>query len=264
MSEDQDDPFSRDGGHPAISWATRDETGSIRNLPVGTRQGGTVIELPKKLQARDYDTKQPDVWPDGNPKMTVVTVLDCPDGTKRGLWAAIPSSMFTAIRDAIAATGGTPIALGDQLWATISQYKPNEDKSKAPQKIFTVELTRGAGAFATATPAPSTLPPATAAAPPPPPPPVPVAVTPPPPPPPPVAPPPPPPPPAPPVDVHAAERASYLANGWTVELLAAHHPHLLPPSATSAVAAAASPASPESKAEALAKLSAEDRALLNI
>lgn len=252
MTDQNDDPFSRDGGHPSISFATRDETGSIRNLPVGTRLGGTVCELPKKIQARNYDTKQPDVWPDGNPKMTVVTVLDCPDGVKRGLWAPIPSSMFQAIADAIAATGGHPIDLGDQVWATITSYKPNEDKSKAPQKIFAVDLIRGAGAFVTAT------------VPPPPPPPAAVALTPPPPPPPPppavIAPPPPPPP----ADPHAAERASYLGNGWTLELLAQHHPHLLPPKATPAVAAAASPASPESKAEALAKLSAEDRALLGI
>ncbi len=113
MTTTHNDPFASTGA-PSVSF---------NNMPVGTSYTGTVLELPAMVQARDFETGNPATWPDGNPKMTVVTKLSI-DGEERSLWAPKPSAMFAAISDAQKAAGAA-LAIGGTLTVTYTGDKPN-------------------------------------------------------------------------------------------------------------------------------------------
>lgn len=251
MSEN---PFDKEGGHPVISFAARDEMGNMVSKPKGTKIGGRVVEAPKLVQQRNFNTKQPDWWDaeKTQPKMAVVTALDV-NGVTMSLWAKKPSDLFAAINTVMNATGGGPIAIGDELFVELVGATMGDDPNKAPAKNYVAHLTRGAGAFAgeaaapaaAAVPAPP-APPAAVPAPP-------AAV------------------PAPPAPVAVwagqAERDAFLAAGWTAEQIASHHPHLVPPVASAVPAPPAAPAAAapvDARAAALAAMSPADRELLNL
>jgi hypothetical protein len=113
MTTPYNDPFASTGA-PSVSFD---------KAPVGTTYTGTVLELPAMVQARDFETGNPATWPDGNPKMTVVTKLSV-DGEERSLWAPKPSAMFAAIADAQKAAGAA-LAIGGTLTVTYVGDKPN-------------------------------------------------------------------------------------------------------------------------------------------
>lgn len=132
MSEQN--PFEG-GGAPAISFAERDEYGNLKSKPVGTKYTGTIVETPKVVQSRDYDTGKPATWPDGNPKWSVVIGLEI-NGEKHSLWAPKPSSMFKAIQDALTVNGKVQAAaLGGTLSIELSGFQKTEG-GKAPQKLY--------------------------------------------------------------------------------------------------------------------------------
>lgn len=143
-----DDPFA--GGESRASVSFKDK-------PVGTSYTLKVTEAPSMVQARDYQSGQPAYWPDGNPKMTVVTgVVDTTTGEELNLWAAKPSALFRAIGDA-QKQAGAKIAAGGTLTVTFSGEKPNENPKMNAQKLYTVTY-QAPDAFsdqaqATATPA---------------------------------------------------------------------------------------------------------------
>lgn len=241
-----DNPFDKEGGHPVISFSSRDEMGNMVSKPKGTKIGGRVVEAPKLVQQRDFNTKQPAWWDaeKTQPKMAVVTAVDV-NGTTMSLWAKKPSDLFAAINKAMNDTGGSAISIGDSLFVELVGATQGDDPAKAPAKNYVAHLVRGAGAFA-AEAAPASVP-------------APPAAT-------------PPPPPAPPAAAWAgqAERDAFLAAGWTAEQIAQHHPHLVPPVAVAAPPAPAGPPPPpaapavDARAQALANMSAEDRALLGL
>ena len=113
MTTTHNDPFASTSA-PSVSF---------NNVPVGTSYTGTVLELPAMVQARDFETGNPATWPDGNPKMTVVTKLSV-NGEERSLWAPKPSAMFAAISDAQKAAGAA-LAIGGTLTVTYIGDKPN-------------------------------------------------------------------------------------------------------------------------------------------
>ena len=61
-----DDPLSYDKA-PSLSF---------KDAPVGTVFTGTITRAPKLVQARDFDSGTPKTWPDGNPVMSVVIMLE--------------------------------------------------------------------------------------------------------------------------------------------------------------------------------------------
>ncbi len=125
------DPFAGGESHPSLSF---------KDAPFGTTYQGTVVELPTLMQGRDFDTGDPAVWSDGNPKMVVCTTLDI-GGDKWNLWAAKPSSMFSAIKDAQAAAG-MQIAVGGILRVTYTHDEPNGKNPKLnPAKQYTAVYT---------------------------------------------------------------------------------------------------------------------------
>ena len=115
MSYDNNaDPFAQRPSYPAVSFD---------NKPRGTRYRCKVIDLPELVQARNFESRERDFWPDGNPKMAAVISVEV-NGEKMSLWAPKPSSMFAAIADA-QTDAGARIAVGG--WLEVEHYddKPN-------------------------------------------------------------------------------------------------------------------------------------------
>lgn len=132
MSFDND-PFASDST-PAISF---------KNAAIGEAVTGVVAELPKMVQATDFDSGKPAFWDNGNPKMTVVTTLDV-GGELRGLWAPKPSAMFAAF-GAAQKELGRKVQLGDVVTVAYIGERANEKNPRLnPQKLYDVSIRAGA------------------------------------------------------------------------------------------------------------------------
>lgn len=124
MSED---PFAVQERYPSVSW---------KNAKKGTTIDGIVIETPKQVQARDFETGEPAFWDDGNKKMTVVVGLQLQDGEKRSLWCPVPSAVFAAVAEAQKKSGEL-IAEGGRLRVKFVDEEPNAKNPKLnPKKLF--------------------------------------------------------------------------------------------------------------------------------
>jgi len=154
------DPFASEST-PAVSF---------KGAPVGTSFTLVVLEAPTVVQSRDFETGKPASWPDGNPKMSVVTkVVNQATGETLSLWAAKPSAMFAALAEATKATG-KPLEVGGTLVVTYTGDKPNDNPRLNAQKLYSATYTppAPADAFAAADPwgaAPAAQPAAVAAPP---------------------------------------------------------------------------------------------------
>lgn len=124
-----DDPFEQQERYPSISW---------KNAPKGTTIDGTVIEAPKEVQGRDFESGEPAYWDkeQTQPKMTVVVGLQLADGEKRSLWCPRPSAIFAAVAEA-QKDAGERISEGGRLRVRLTGFKPNEKNPKLnDQKLF--------------------------------------------------------------------------------------------------------------------------------
>jgi len=136
-----DDPFAQSPKRPSISF---------RDASIGTVISGKVVEAPKLVQARDFESGEPAFWDDGNPKMTVVVGLEV-NGEERNLWAPKPSALFTAIGEAQQAAGKR-LDVGDILHVKFVEERPNEKNPRLnPQKIYAAKIEAG-DVFAQAAP----------------------------------------------------------------------------------------------------------------
>lgn len=129
MTAPQHDPFGESDA-PAYSW---------KDKPVGHVVTLVVGETPKQVQSRDFKTKKPAVWDDGNPKYSVV-INGTIDGEEYGLWMNKPSAMFGAIKEATKAAGKKGITPGDVLMVKFTGTKPTDGD---PQKLYAAKLTPG-------------------------------------------------------------------------------------------------------------------------
>ncbi len=92
------------------------------------------------MQSRDFETGEAAKWPDGNPKMSVVTTLRV-NGEERGLWAKKPSALFAAIGEA-QKKAGQLIRIGGTIRVTYTGDVPNAKNPRLnPQKQYAVEYT---------------------------------------------------------------------------------------------------------------------------
>lgn len=131
MTEQYDDPFATRESHPAVSF---------NNKPIGTRYVCKIIDPPTTVQSRDFETGERATWPDGNPKMSVVTGVEV-NGEKMSLWAAKPSAMFAALADA-QTNAGARFAVGGTLVVEYVGDKPNEKNPRLnPAKQYAVTYT---------------------------------------------------------------------------------------------------------------------------
>ena len=121
------DPFDAPEKHPAVSW---------KNVPFGTTVHYTIRTLPKNVQGRDYDTGEPAVWDNGDPKMVTVMELETAAGEIRSLWCNKGTAMFAALVDAQKAAGAR-FEIGGRLSITITGEVQNPAKPKLnPAKQF--------------------------------------------------------------------------------------------------------------------------------
>lgn len=125
MSQSWVDPFAGGTSVPSVSW---------KGAPIGATVQMQVTEPAELVQSRNFETGQPESWPDGNPKMSAV-VKGMVNGELRSIWAQKPSSMFRAIADAQQAAGQS-IGPGGVLTVRLVGEKPNENPRLHPQKLF--------------------------------------------------------------------------------------------------------------------------------
>lgn len=114
---------------------------SFKDATPDTMYTGIITGRPKLVQSRDFETGQPKTWPDGNPVMSVVIMLDV-DGEARSLWAQKPSSMFAALVAAQKAAGGQPMEEGGTLYVKFTGTVPNSKNPKLnPAKQYAAKYT---------------------------------------------------------------------------------------------------------------------------
>ncbi len=93
----------------------KSETVSWAKVPVGGIVHGILEGPARQLQSRDFKTKLPATWPDGNPKYSAVVNLTV-DGKSMAIWAEKPSALFRALAEALDGAGGAKFAKGGELW----------------------------------------------------------------------------------------------------------------------------------------------------
>jgi hypothetical protein len=111
---------------------------SFKDAKVGTVVTIKVTSPAKLVQQRDFKTKEPATWPDGNPKMAAVINGEV-NGEPRSLWAPKPSAMYVAIA-AAQKEAGKRIDAGDTLAVKFTGTKPTDGD---PQKLYAAKLTPG-------------------------------------------------------------------------------------------------------------------------
>lgn len=122
---DMHDPFYVPDKAKPISWA---------DAPVGAK---VVIKLDgpaAKVRARDYETNEPDSWPDGNPKFNAVLTGEV-KGQRRSLWSPIPSALFYALAKA-QDDAGEHFAAGGELTVEFVGTTPNKNPRFKPSRQF--------------------------------------------------------------------------------------------------------------------------------
>jgi len=136
---------------------------SFKDQPYGFFYEGVVIDAPKKVQSRDFETGNLAYWDDGQPKMSVVVgikVTACSDpaqvGEERSIWVAKGSNMYSAVAAAQRAGGGR-VRKGGTIRVTFDSERPNEKNPKLNQiKQYVVTWTEPDGfAEPDSTPAPA-------------------------------------------------------------------------------------------------------------
>lgn len=122
---DDADPFAGGDKVPSLSF---------KDKPEGTFYTGIVTEKPTMVQSRNFDTGEPDHWPDGKPKMSAVVRFKVGE-EEFSIWAQKPSSMFTAIAEA-QREAGARIEVGGTLTVKHDSSEANSDAKKNARKIY--------------------------------------------------------------------------------------------------------------------------------
>lgn len=141
-NEDWEDPFDQEAV-PSLSF---------KDAPIGKEFRFKVLKRAEMVQSRDYDTGDPAFWPDGNKKMSAVLKIevlaerltkngkpgpwrDSEQEGERAIWAAKPSSMFTALATAQRDAGAKfePGGVGTVKFTAEEEHK---DKKKNAIKQY--------------------------------------------------------------------------------------------------------------------------------
>jgi hypothetical protein len=124
-----DDPFEQPERRPAYSW---------KGAKVGTVMDATVVEAPREVQSREFESGELAYWDDKKeqPKMSVVVGVKTTDGEEYSLWCPKPSAMFRAIAEA-QKDAGDRIAEGGRLRVKLTGRKKDPKRPKLnPQNLF--------------------------------------------------------------------------------------------------------------------------------
>jgi hypothetical protein len=113
---------------------------------VGTSYTGKVTSVEVR-QATNFDTGEPESWPDGNPKQQIVVSLetnlqeDADDDGARSIYIKAWGDSLKAFRQANKTAGGT-LASGDTFTATYVADGPKPARGYPP-KIYKYEIKKG-------------------------------------------------------------------------------------------------------------------------
>lgn len=130
------------GGLKTLPFNTKDQYGQNQSAPVGTSFIGRVAENVVASQVTNYDTKEPEFWADGRPKMQVSVVLDTnlrddeEDDGRRSFY--FKNQGFRALQDEMKRVGVKMFGIGTVIQITLVDLKMIPQKS--PQKIYAVTL----------------------------------------------------------------------------------------------------------------------------
>lgn len=141
MSFDDTDPLATGDKSPAVSF---------KDAPLGAVHYIDVTEPGKSIQQINFDTEQPDYWPDnadgskGKPKMAAVYNGTDENGEPRSLWAPIPSDLQAKLAAAQTTfgkrigTSGNVERISVQLVNRVPAKNPKYNKSVYNVKIETI------------------------------------------------------------------------------------------------------------------------------
>ncbi len=91
----------------------RERPPAARFPGIGAVIAGRIITKPEMLQQRDFRTKEPLTWPDGEPRWEVAIQLRLSDEREVTLYAK--GNSLNAVRDAIADAGAETLEIGGYL-----------------------------------------------------------------------------------------------------------------------------------------------------
>jgi hypothetical protein len=163
---DQDDPFALIAGGKggkAISFNLKDAYGNNQTLPIGTAFTGVLEENITVTAVLKYGTKDPDFYPDGNPKKQIRALLnsvlvslpdqaggqwqdvrvlnseqDDDDEGKRALY--FKNQMKQALDDAMKVAGVPNFGVGTRITVRMVDMKASNNPNYNAQKLYEVTL----------------------------------------------------------------------------------------------------------------------------
>lgn len=146
------DLFAPTSGGPSLT----------KDMHVGDTRTATICEDPFAVQVKNFTTKEPESWPDGNAKMQLVVpvVTDAVDGPnddgKRSLyvkaWGSQQKALFEAIKNAGFDAADKALIVGTTITVTYVEDRKHP-KAPAPEKIYRFDLDVPATAAPAAQPA---------------------------------------------------------------------------------------------------------------
>lgn len=123
-------------------------TAFTKDSPIGTSITGDIVDA-KLQQMRDYVTKEPEFWGDGNPKNQIVISIqtnqsiDADDDGIRAIYIKTWGAQKQALADAVKNAGGTKLTdvvkPGSIFTATFTATRPS--KQGSDEKLYTYEIT---------------------------------------------------------------------------------------------------------------------------
>lgn len=151
----QQRPAAPAGGLPGLDQIMSGGTPGAfgKDDPIGTSVRGT-ITLIEARQQTDFDTSQPKYFDDGQPMMQVVIHLQTDqrdpmnpaDDGQRAIY--VKGKNIAALRNASQSSLGAKFpAVGDGLVATFAQIDEPKKRGYNGAKLYTYQLTKGAGAL---------------------------------------------------------------------------------------------------------------------
>lgn len=130
----------------------REKTPSLTFANPGDSHTLTVTERPSLQQSRNFETGNPEVWPDGSPKQIILVLGTIASGEKRALWVTPGTALFAAVQKA-QQDAGAEVAPGGTLSVTFTHTVPSQKGAHFhPAKQYSAAYKPGS-AFGSAAPA---------------------------------------------------------------------------------------------------------------